>query len=121
MRLSCRAAENLLLSDEVLTRLNTDWNTLQEKISIWLEKNTEHSHFKVMENFKNTGFDRKNFNLKKIRNDLMGIIESSKPWEVVVGQTIAQTTYIETPAENSIQDYLGKKLVHNVLKPSINV
>jgi len=117
MRLSCRAAENLLLSDEVLLRLNINWEELKIKIENWLANNTEHSHYEVMLDFKSTGFNRKNYNLKRIRNDLMGIIESSKPWEVVVGQTIALTSYIDSPADNSIQNYLGEKLVCSVLKP----
>jgi len=116
MRLSCRAAENLLLSDEVLQRLNTNWDELKAKIEAWIGNNKTHSHFSVMKDFKDSGFNRKSFNLKKIRNDLMGIIESSKPWEVVVGQAIAHNTYIGQPSEDSLQDYLGEKLVCNVLK-----
>lgn len=116
MRLSCRAAENLLLSDESLERLGTDWKTLKPKIEAWIENNTHHSHHQVMSEFRDGGFDRKMFNLKKIRNDLMGIIESNKPWEVVVGQTIATNEYIDNPLDNSIQDYLGSKLVCAILK-----
>ncbi|MBD3897190.1 AAA family ATPase [Halomonas sp. ML-15] len=116
MRLSCRAAENLLLSDESLARLGTDWGTLNLKIGVWLETNVHHSHHPVMSEFREGGFDRKMFNIKKIRNDLMGIIESSKPWEVVVGQTIATTKYVDEPKPNSIQDYLGSKLVCAILK-----
>lgn len=116
MRLSCRAAENLLLSDETLARLGIDWNALTLKIEEWIQNNSEHSHHQVMAAFRDGGFDRKMFNLKKIRNDLMGIIESSKPWEVVVGQTIATTVYIDNPVPNSMQDYLGVKLVCALLK-----
>jgi predicted ATPase len=115
MRLSCRAAENLLLADEVLSRLDVDWKILQSRIELWLKNNPNHSHFVVMKDFKNSGYDRKNYNLKKIRNDLMGILESSKPWEVVVGQAIASIEYCENYQENSLQDYLGKKLIFNVL------
>lgn len=116
MRLSCRAAENLLLSDEALARLGTDWEALKSKIEVWIASNSHHSHHQVMSEFRDGGFDRKMFNLKKIRNDLMGIIESSKPWEVVVGQTIATTEYVDCPTSNSIQDYLGDKLVCAILK-----
>lgn len=115
MRLSCRAAENLLLSDEVLTTLGTNWGELKSKIDVWLSSNLNHSHFEVMNDFKNSGFNRKRFNLKKIRNDLMGIIESSKPWEVVVGQTIAITDYINNPSQDSLQEYLGEKIVASLL------
>lgn len=115
MRLSCRAAENLLLTDEVLARLNISWEELKSKIESWLDNNRAHAHFAVMKSFKDTCFNRKSFDLKKIRNDLMGIMESNNIWEVVVGQTIAQTTYIENPAVDSLQAYLGEKLVCNIL------
>ncbi|WKD48356.1 ATP-dependent nuclease [Microbulbifer spongiae] len=116
MRLSCRAAENLLLADESLAKLEIDWETLKSKIEVWISNNDHHSHHQVMATFRDEGYDRKMFNLKKIRNDLMGIIESNKPWEVVVGQAIAITEYIDNPAPNSIQDYLGNKLVCAILK-----
>lgn len=61
MRLSCRAAENLLLSDDALVRLNTNWVELQKKISQWLEKNLNHPHYSDMSEFAGQGFDRKNF------------------------------------------------------------
>jgi predicted ATPase len=116
MKLSCRAAENLLLADEVLDSLGVNWETLKSRIENWLIKSSKHSHFDVMQSFKNSGYDRKNYNLKKIRNDLMGIFESSKPWEVVVGQAIAIIKYSENAQENSLQDYLGKKLVAVIRK-----
>ena len=37
MRLSCRAAENLLLSDDVLVSLGTDWASLSTGIATWLD------------------------------------------------------------------------------------
>lgn len=116
MRLSCRAAENLLLANESLARLGVDCEKLEEGIDLWLRNNPNHSHYAVMQSFKDGGYDRKMFNLKKIRNDLMGIFESSKPWEVVVGQAIATIEYVDNPASNSLQDYLGDKLVSNILK-----
>ena len=117
MRLSCRAAENLILSDEVLAKLGTDWTTVVGKIELWLEHNPDHLHFEPMQSFKNNSYDRKHADLKDIRNDLMGIIESNKPWEIVVGQTIAHISCVDKPADHSLQDYLGVKLTDNVIRP----
>jgi len=117
MRLSCRCAENLLLSDEVLTGLNITWDNLKEKINHWIEKNPEHQHHSTMQQFQQGGYDRKNFDLKVIRNDLMGIIGSDKPWEIAVGQGIAKLSWTDTTnflKDGSLYDFLGKKTVENL-------
>jgi len=89
LRLNCRSAENLLVSDEVLARADLSWGVLQSRIDEWLTSNTTHPHYAAMRAFQGTGFDRSNSDLKEIRNDLVGLMGSNKPWEVLVGQTIA--------------------------------
>ena len=116
MRLSCRAAENLLLSDDVLRSLGTDWNALITGIQNWIENNAAHPHIQQMTDF-SQNFDRKLADVKPIRNDLMGIIGSNKPWEVAVGQVIGR---LERGANqpvvtDSIRDYLGAKLLISLL------
>lgn len=118
MRLSCRNSENLLLTDEVLGTLNTTWDQLKERIDTWLTANTAHPHYSIMEGFKNESYDRKNFNIKEVRNDLMGIIGSAKPWEVIVGQSIASLTWNTSTnfdVDGKILSYLGKKIVENII------
>lgn len=118
MKLSCRSAENLLLTNEVLQALSINWEQLKEKINGWLENNSEHQNFIVMNSFKNGDFDRKNYDIKEIRNDLMGIIGSSKPWEVVIGQTIANLIWNSSTRfdqDGSIYSFLGEKLIKNIL------
>jgi hypothetical protein len=118
-RLACRTAENLLLTDEVLSSLDIEWKELEKRIDDWLEKNSSHPHRSDMLGFKNSGYDRKNADLKNIRNDLMGIIAKSKPWEVAVGQTlgglVAKNNF-HSSNENSILNYLGARVVDEVLK-----
>ena len=70
-----------------------------------------------MQQFKESGYDKKNSDLKEIRNDLMGIISSSKPWEVVVGQVIANLNWTEETdfsKEGSIYNFLGEKTIKNL-------
>ena len=117
MKLSCRNAENLLLSNEVLERMGLKWDDLKKKIDDWIKKSTEHQHCSVMQQFKESGYDKKNSDLKEIRNDLMGIISSSKPWEVVVGQVIANLNWTEETdfsKEGSIYNFLGEKTIKNL-------
>lgn len=114
-RLSCRSAENLLLSDDVLHFLGTTWDMLKVGIEAWLKNNQTHLHFAVFQRFCNEGFPRKSFDLKEIRNDLMGIIANPKPWEVVVGQTIGNLVPPVSLDDHSLGNYLGTKLVRVLL------
>lgn len=120
LKLQCYAAENLLLSDEVLSSLSTDWGTVKTKIEEWLtEKNgKQHPHYQAIQGFKDGGYNRKGFNIKDLRNDLMGIMGSDKPWEVVIGQVIGKLSYndqTDYDKEGSVFNYLGEKLVKALL------
>jgi len=118
MKLSCRSAENLLLTDDVLTTLGTTWDQLKGRIKTWLKANATHPHFSAMKIFKDNGYDRKDSDIKVIRNDLMGIIGSEKPWEVVVGQVIAKLTWDNSTnfqEEGKMLSFLGRKVVENII------
>lgn len=120
-RLSCRAAENLLLSDDVLGFLGTTWDMVKLDIEKWLEANKEHEHFGILNSFREEGFPRKSFDLKMVRNDLMGIMASSKPWEVAVGQTIGNLNFtFMGEGSDSLKSYLGEKIVTRLLGACIH-
>jgi hypothetical protein len=116
MRLSCRAAENLMLSDDVLSLTGTDWPSVAEAIDAWIEHNEGHKFHAEMVSFRSGGLDRKAFNLKNIRNILVGII-SNKPWEVLVGQTISRVARNGggSAGKDSIEEYLGEKVCKHLL------
>lgn len=123
-RLSCRNSENLILSNESLNKMGIDWNIAQTKIKQWTEeesqKTNKHPHFAIIKTFVDDGFLRKNFDLKKIRNSLFYIfgIDNPKPWEVIVGQAIAENLSNSKKlitTEGSIFNFLGEKFVNNVL------
>lgn len=122
MRLKCRNAENLLLANEVLETLSITWDELKTKIDKWISKNESHGHYSIMKKFQEEGYDRKNFDIKDVRNDLMHIIGSQKPWEVAVGQTIGRLTLdmqTDFSSDGSIYNFFGEKLATNIL-PSIS-
>lgn len=112
-RLYCRTAENLMLSEEVLERLNTTWDELREDILTWIENNEDHPHYDEMCEFRDNDFSRRLSDLKEIRNDLMGIIGSNKPWEVAIGQTIGEREF--QYSDHSITNYLGDDLVNTII------
>ena len=67
--------------------------------------------------FRDNGFDRKNFDLKEIRNVLIGLTPSSKPWEIAVGQVIGNVASGVIPkdfSENKICNFLGEKLSNRI-------
>lgn len=118
MCLSCRAIENLILTDDLLHLLGTDWQSLRSGIEVWLERNTDHPNHAAMKTFWDNGLNRKSADLKVLRNDLMGITGSSKPWEVAVGQAIAgagRPSSPFNPVPNSIHEFLGEKVCATLL------
>jgi len=118
MKLSCRNSENLILTDETLSSLNKTWEQMKNNIESWLIANAQHPHYSAMKGFKDSGYNRKNYDIKEIRNDLMGIIGSSKPWEVVVGQTISNLKWTDAKSfeeEGKILSYLGEKVSNSLI------
>lgn len=117
-RLNSRAAENLLLSADVLARENITWAELQTRITTWISNNPTHPHFSEVSVFAQEGFDRRNADLKVIRNDLVGLMGSNKPWEILVGQAIAALARGEGLTDpDSLREYLGNELCDVLLKP----
>jgi len=74
-----------------------------------------------MQEFADANFDRFNGRLKEIRNILLAIIGVSRPWEVLVGQAIAEVVNANThsnadPGGHTLRRYLGEKLCRELLK-----
>lgn len=115
MRLQCRAAENLLLTDEVLASAGLDWTEAQQRAAEWVSRNDQHSRCGLMQKFIDDGYDRRNHDLKDIRNILVGdVLQSAKPWEVLVGQAIAALAVDLASApddDGSLRSFLGDKVV----------
>ncbi len=117
LRLSCRAAENLMLSDEALALAETDWPQFQKMVQDWAQVNTGHKYHAQVREFVDNDFDRKNANIKSIRNILLGLM-TNKPWEVLVGQAIAKLVKggrAEEDAASSLKDFLGQKVCERLL------
>ena len=116
MRLGCRAAENLMLSDEALALAGIDWPALQMALETWAHDNGAHRYHAEVQAFIDHGFDRKGHDLKDIRNILIGLM-SNKPWEVLVGQAIARLARDGGAAgEGALRDFLGEKVCQSLLK-----
>ncbi|MEQ9260620.1 MAG: AAA family ATPase [Roseovarius sp.] len=114
MRLYCRNAENLIVTDDVLAELETDWETLVGILEKWLEDNPEHPRAEAMADFRDSGWDRQGFQLKDLRMLIVGLTGSSKPWEVAVGQSIARLPERRFTGHHSLAEYLGPKAVEKL-------
>ncbi len=116
MRLACRSAENLMLSDDVLCSTGQNWDRMKAQIVHWTAANSGHRYHLEMKAFVDGGLDRRNFDLKPIRNILVGMM-SNKPWEVLVGQGIAKLVgrTIEVKP-HSLAEYLGARVCHEILR-----
>lgn len=116
MRLSCRAAENLMLSDDALAMAQTDWPAMQMRIREWAAANKTHQYHSHVQSFIDNGLDRMNHDLKEIRNILVGLM-SSKPWEVLVGQAIAELARARGPTRpGTLREFVGEKVAEHVLR-----
>jgi energy-coupling factor transporter ATP-binding protein EcfA2 len=119
MKLACRTAENLILTNEVLASCGLDWQEARKRIEEWITANGSHPRSGAMVTFRDGGFDRQDSDLKNLRMLLTGVIlNSTKAWEVLVGQAIARlerSTSDMTPAEGSLEAFLGSKTVANLL------
>jgi len=109
-RLGCRSAENLLLANDTLAMLGTDWAKVKAALDKWIEWNKAHPHHKEMLAFQAAGFLRRDHRLKEIRNDLLAVIGTNKSWEDAVGLSIAKLVVCPTTGGDSLQAYLGNGL-----------
>jgi hypothetical protein len=83
---------------------------MKESVIGWLTKNLDHDKYNAMKAFAES-FDRRNAKVKDMRLIFIDLAKSNKPWEVVVGQTIAKLSPSSSRADGSLADFLGKKIV----------
>lgn len=113
-RLNCKSAENLLLTDEVLSANRVTWQEFKKRVEAWLASNDGHPQFQRVKAFQDGGYDRRHGDLKTIRSLIAAqFLGSSKPWEVLVGQSIAGLT--TSAGEDTLHNYLGKELCTEAL------
>ena len=113
-RLRCRNAENLLLTDDVLEELQTDWQKLQKRIEDWIDFNSEHPKRNHAVEFRCSNWDRRRFEIKQLRNIIVGLSDSTKPWEVAVGRAVARLPERRYTSGHCLEEYIGEKLLRNL-------
>lgn len=110
-RLNCRTAENLILTDDVLRELGVEWAILRTRLEKWIQENRGHPQYADAAKFRDDGWDRREGRVKSLRNVIVGVAGSTKPWEVAVGRAIANLDKLRGTSEHSLTTYLDEKLI----------
>jgi hypothetical protein len=114
IRLNCYAIENLLLSYQVLEVHGFDAESFRTALQARVDRMPEHKYTEALQALVVDFGNRRNRNIKDIRNIIVAELGSNKPWEVLLGQLIAANVATANPHEHSIQSYLGPKAVTNL-------
>ncbi|MGH8157570.1 MAG: AAA family ATPase [Rhodanobacter sp.] len=117
-RLQCYAIENALVTTECLVKLGIDWTKFQKLAASWIEENKGHEDVALLKELTTSEDRLRHKKIKDIRQLVVSIAGSTKPWEVIVGQALATT--IETASNPTdpfallafIGEEAAKQLLH---------
>lgn len=115
--LRCRDAENLLLTDEVLSSCETNWKKLVASFDDWITTNANHRYHGDFVAFKNSGYDRLNGDVKSIRNIILSLLTGNSPWEEIVGAQIAKLSR-RSASRTSLAYFLGDDVMSKLVGTS---
>jgi hypothetical protein len=109
-KLNCYAVENILLTTECLQRLNADWAGFILVATQWLAKNTGHKDAALLKELIDSPDRMQQKKIKDIRQLIVGILGSNKPWEALVGQAMAaEVGKAKMPNDKfALLNYLGQ-------------
>jgi AAA15 family ATPase/GTPase len=110
-KLNCYAIENLLVSDECLAQHGFSEDGFIAELRNWVASHPRHQASDDVGLLAEMFTARRTKNLKSVRNVLVALLGSQKPWEVLVGQLLAANREVAATSENSLKSYLGNKAV----------
>lgn len=113
-RLNCYAIENLLLTNECLSEHGYTADKFCEKIDQWTQINPEHQTTESLISLKDNFAQRRTIKIKELRNIILALLGTTKPWEVLVGQLIVSKLPTSDNDENSLRTYLGENVVERL-------
>ncbi len=113
-RLNCYAIENLLLCDQALAQQEFNPDSFKQALIDWVANHQSHTYKDDMQALVNGYENRRTLKIKNIRNILLAELGTSKPWEVFLGQLIAQHRLQQDDSPHSLQTYLGQKVLTNL-------
>lgn len=114
-RLNCYAIENILLTTECLLKQGYEDSEFCSKITQWAELNPEHQTTQELIELRDNFSQRRTTKIKNVRNVILALLGTTKPWEVLVGQLIATELQASEASDNSLRTYLGEKVIGRLL------
>lgn len=115
IRLNCYAIENILLSEQCFADHGLDANSFLDLFRKWGSEYPHHQFVKEAAALAERFGDRRTIKIKNLRNIIVALIGSNKPWEVVVANVIAKHAAKEADwSDHSVHTYLGKKAVERL-------
>jgi predicted ATPase len=117
-RLQCYAIENALVTSECLANLGISWPEFQERANAWINENAGHQDITLLQSLL-TAEDRfRNTKIKAIRQLIVAITGSKKPWEVVVGQSLSSVIGKTVPPDDqfSLLGFVGEAAAKGLLQ-----
>jgi predicted ATPase len=106
-KLNCYAIENLLLTSECLSNHGFDADSFKAAISSWIEQRPEHPATVLLLALVSDFGARRTLKIKDVRNVIVALLGTQKPWEVLVGQLLAATISTTGDSDHSVGQYLG--------------
>lgn len=114
-RLNCYAIENILLTNECLTRHKFSTRSFCKELDQWAESHPNHETTKALSELIADFGNRRTIKIKDLRNIILANLGTSMPWEVLVGQLIEENLKNISSGAHSISTYLGEKVIGSLL------
>lgn len=117
-RLQCYEIENALVTTECLANLGMSWHGFQERAKSWAEKHPEHRETELVLQLISSEDRFRDTKIKRLRNVILEIADSKKPWEVVVGQALAGLVGLQAESDDpfSLSAFIGVSASKALLK-----
>jgi len=115
-RLNCYAIENVLVTDECLAAMNSDWDGFTKRAAEWTAANHAHKDVQQVAALIASADRQRHIKIKDIRTLIPVILGVKKPWETVIGQTLGTYALATAapPTELNISEFIGADLLKAV-------
>ncbi|GHU19728.1 hypothetical protein FACS189475_07450 [Betaproteobacteria bacterium] len=113
-RLNCYAVENFLVTNECLKAHGHDAESFKKSIIQWTDQRPGHPASPALTILASNFDDRRTLKIKEVRNVLLALLGTQKPWEVVVGQLLAANIGSADASKHSVREYLGEGVLGKV-------
>ncbi|EKO3957615.1 ATP-dependent endonuclease [Vibrio fluvialis] len=110
-RLNCYAIENLILTKESLEIHGFNEDDFVGKMGQWAKINTTHQTTEELKELIDNFDQRRTKKIKNLRNIILALLGTTKPWEVLVGQLIVDKVGSRSTDPHSLNTYLGEKVI----------